>query len=96
MNAHWENIKSCGGLASQLSVRRYEGANLCSQPPVVLYLRGGSFLQPGLEPDGNCPELPVARALAESGAVVVEADYSKRPATSFRWLSTVLTRRSII
>ena len=83
MNAHWENIKSCGGLASQLSVRRYEGAKLCSQPPVVLYLRGGSFLQPGLEPGGNCPELPVARALAESGAVVVEADYSKPSGNEF-------------
>lgn len=83
MNAHWENIKSCGGFASQLSVRRYEGSSLCSQPPVVLYLRGGSFLEPGLEPGGNCPELPVARALAESGAVVVEADYSRPSGNEF-------------
>lgn len=79
MTARWE-ILGCGQAAREpLPARRYQSANLCRTPPVVLYLRGGSFL----ETDADRPELPVAKALAESGAVVVEADYSKPSGNEF-------------
>lgn len=72
MTAQWKNIEISGSAMPPLAVRLYESETASRTPPLVLYLRGGSFL----EQNGRCKELPVARALADSGAVVVEADYS--------------------
>lgn len=79
MTTRWETLGCCQSAKPALPARLYESANLCRNPPVVLYLRGGSFL----EAEAERPELPVARALAESGAVVVEADYSTPSGNEF-------------
>lgn len=79
MTAQWENIASNRPSASPLSVRVYQGADLPKAPPLVLYLRGGAFLDAA--PEAN--ERPVARALADTGAVVVEADYSSPSHNAF-------------
>ncbi len=79
MNTQWHTIESSGAAQPPLSVRVYKGAGENRTPPLVLYLRGGSFLEKG----GQCPELPVARALADNGAVVIEADYSTTSCNEF-------------
>jgi acetyl esterase/lipase len=79
MNTQWHTIESSEKTQSRLSIRVYRGDGENRAPPLVLYLRGGSFLEAG----GQCPELPVARALAESGAVVIEADYSTTSCNEF-------------
>ncbi|CAH0339175.1 alpha/beta hydrolase [Rhizobium sp. CECT 9324] len=79
MKAQWENIALNGPSASPLSVRIYQGASVTKSSPLVLYLRGGAFL--GSELDDR--ERPVARALADTGAFVVEADYSRQSRNAF-------------
>lgn len=53
-----------------VSARVYQGADYTKGPPVVLYFHGGAFQKSGL-----C-ECPAARALAETGAIVVVPDYN--------------------
>ncbi|NTJ43564.1 alpha/beta hydrolase [Agrobacterium larrymoorei] len=79
MQTQWQQIGSGTGPKPPLLVRRYEGAQTMRNPPVVLYLRGGSFL----EERSEYPELPIARALADEGVVVVEANYSKASGNEF-------------
>lgn len=79
MRTQWQQL-GCGKAAKPpLLVRRYESVKTLRNPPVVLYLRGGSFLEEG----SDRPELPVARALAENGVVVVEANYSEASGNEF-------------
>src|SRR5690349_14564679 len=79
MTSQWHTIETGGDTRSPLSVRVYKKETEDRTPPLVLYLRGGSFLEQG----GACPELPVAQALADSGAVVIEADYSTTSCNEF-------------
>lgn len=53
-----------------VSARVYQGADCTSGPPVLLYFGSGAFLHSELT------ECPVARALAETGAIVVVPDYN--------------------
>ncbi len=72
MMAQWENIAFDKSARPAIPMRVYEGPARAKVPPLVLYLRGGAFLDE--RRDEN--ERPVAKALAEAGAVVLEADYS--------------------
>lgn len=72
MTAQWGNIPFDRSAKPPVPMRLYEGKGKCKTPPLVLYLRGGAFLADNREQD----ERPVARALADVGAVVLEADYS--------------------
>lgn len=72
MTTQWENITFDMSAASPVPMRIYEGAKTCKVPPIVLYLRGRAFLN---EDRGEL-ERPIAKALAETGAVVLEADYA--------------------
>ncbi|WP_117192610.1 alpha/beta hydrolase [Rhizobium terrae] len=72
MSVQWENIKFDQVAKPPVPMRLYEGAAKSKAPPLVLYLRGGAFLNEGR----NEPERPIGKALAEAGAVVLEADYS--------------------
>ncbi|MDX3927802.1 MAG: alpha/beta hydrolase [Shinella sp.] len=78
MDSQWANIEFDKTAKRSMSVRVYEGARRSKTPPVILYLHGGAFLDLNQE-----PERPVARALAESGAIVVEADYSTPTQNAF-------------
>lgn len=53
-----------------VSARVYQGADYAKGPPVVLYFHGGAFRQSGLQ------ECPVARCIAQTGAIVVVPDYN--------------------
>ncbi len=79
MDTQWHEIETSGTTCTPLSVRVYSNEGKVRTPPLVLYLRGGSFLAEGAQ----CEELPVAKALAESGAVVIEADYSTGSCNEF-------------
>ncbi|KKX31533.1 alpha/beta hydrolase [Rhizobium sp. LC145] len=79
MAAQWENISLDRSERPPLGVRLYEGPCRGKAPPLVLYLRGGSFLDVEREER----ERPIARALAEAGAVVLEADYSSQSQNAF-------------
>lgn len=62
-----------------LAYRLYDGAGSTRARPLVLYLRGHSF---GARPlaDGDAP---AALAMAEAGAMVVEADYGTPSGNTF-------------
>lgn len=60
------------GASGPVPVRIYRGRSLQKTAPLVLHLHGGMFLGGSLEEGRN-----VATQLAEAGAVVVAADYSK-------------------
>ncbi len=79
MDTRWHEIETSGTTCTPLSVRVYSNEGKVRTPPLVLYLRGGSFLAEGAQRE----ELPVAKALAESGAVVIEADYSTGSCNEF-------------
>ncbi len=72
MSASWENVEFGCAVKPPVPMRIYEGATRCKVPPLVLYLRGGAFL----EEERLSNEGRIARGLADSGAVVLEADYS--------------------
>lgn len=72
MSTHWENIELGKSAKPPIPMRLYESSLKCKAPPLVLYLRGGAFLDDNRDP---C-ERAVAKALADTGAVVLEADYS--------------------
>ena len=65
----WERVEL--DTKRSMPMRLYQPAAKEKAPPLVLYLRGGAFQQD--EPAAR--ETPIAKALAETGAVVVEADY---------------------
>jgi acetyl esterase len=69
METRWERVDF--GAARSMPMRLYEPKAKEKAPPIVLYLRGGSFQQH--EPAAQ--EAPIARGLSETGAMVVEADY---------------------
>lgn len=68
MSAHWQEIALDPSEAT--SVRIYDRGIHAKEPPIVLYLGGGAFQRRAAPTE----EAPVARALAEGGAVVMEAD----------------------
>jgi acetyl esterase/lipase len=72
MSGQWENIAFDRAAKPPVPMRLYEGSATCKVPPLVLYLRGNAFLDQDHKP---C-ERPVAKVLADAGAVVLEADYS--------------------
>lgn len=67
----WQEIDLGVPAKGSMPMRVYEPPVKEKAPALVLYLRGGAFQQD--EPAER--ETPIARALAGSGAVVVEADY---------------------
>ena len=71
MSAHSHKDQVSEVTSSPVSMRLYDGAVTGKIPPVVLYLRGRAFL----DKDRGEVERPIAKAMAESGAVVLEADY---------------------
>ncbi|WP_296081621.1 alpha/beta hydrolase [uncultured Agrobacterium sp.] len=79
MDSRWHTIEMSCTASPPVSVRVYSAEGKVRTPPLVLYLRGGSFLEDKAEP----AELPVAKALASSGAVVIEADYSTGSSNEF-------------
>ncbi len=76
MNGEWKDMDVDGTGRCTMPFRVYDGSAQGKNAPVVLYFGGGAFL----DRERN-DESPVARAFAESGAVVVEADYA-RPSES--------------
>lgn len=79
MNTQWHTMEGSGSKQPSLSVRIYRSESESRSPPLVLYLGGGSFQEQGCQR----LELPVARALADQGAVVIEADYSTLSGNEF-------------
>ncbi|MBS9722121.1 alpha/beta hydrolase [Tianweitania sp. BSSL-BM11] len=71
MSAQTSKNPTSKAIASPVPVRLYDGATSSKVPPVVLYLRGRAFL----DRDRGEAERPIACAMAEMGAVVLEADY---------------------
>ncbi|MCO5732501.1 alpha/beta hydrolase fold domain-containing protein [Rhizobium sp. SSA_523] len=69
----WDTIDAIGAAKPSVPLRRYESAGVKRVPPIVLYLRGRAFL----DRDRGETERPIAKALAQAGAVVLEADYTK-------------------
>jgi acetyl esterase len=60
-------------------LRLYKGATAGKAPPIILYLRGRAFLNR----DRGEAERPIARAMADTGAIVLEADYSAASSNVF-------------
>jgi len=71
MRMPWQSVELEMPARLSMPMRLYEPPVKGKAPPLVLYLRGGAFQQD--EPAER--ETPIARALAGSGAIVVEADY---------------------
>jgi acetyl esterase len=71
MRMEWQDIELEVPSRIAMPMRFYEPPVKGKAPPLVLYFGGGAFQQD--EPAAK--EAPIARALAENGAVVVEADY---------------------
>lgn len=65
--------------AQPMPLRLYAGDPPSKAPPLVLYFGGGSFLARGFRSD----ECPAARAIADAGAVVVEADFGSGADNTF-------------
>lgn len=72
MNSEWRDMEVDGAAERYMPIRIYDSATRTKAPPLVLYFSGGAFL----DRDRN-GESPIARSFANSGAVVVEADYAK-------------------
>lgn len=79
MATEWQDMELDGSAKSPVSVRVYKGTSRERTPPLVLYL-GASAFQSSTRPD---EERPVARALADDGAVVLEADYGGPSGNTF-------------
>ncbi|TCM49735.1 acetyl esterase/lipase [Rhizobium sp. PP-F2F-G48] len=73
MTSAWQTIAISTDPGPGLSVRMYESEAPRKPRPLVLYLHGGAFL----ESDRPDRERTVARAIADTGAVVVEAAYGE-------------------
>lgn len=79
MAAHWENVALARNAAPVMAMRTYKGAARSKSQPLVLYFAGGAFQSEGLSNE----ERPLARMIADSGAVVVEADYASPSHNAF-------------
>ncbi|MET0359629.1 MAG: alpha/beta hydrolase fold domain-containing protein [Pararhizobium sp.] len=73
MNAVWQTIDISAEPAQTLAVRVYKGKTAQRPIPLVLYLHGGAFLGEA-RPEAN---RPIPKAIADTGAVVVEAEYGE-------------------
>jgi acetyl esterase len=73
MALRWETLEIEGPWKVSIPVRVRKGNVSGGTPPVVLYLKGDAFQSPA----GDDAPVPVAEALEEVGAVVVEADYGR-------------------
>jgi acetyl esterase/lipase len=71
MTLQWQEMALEGSGRDSLGMRVYKAPDIAKATALVLYLHGGSFLASGRP----VAERPIARGLADSGAVVVEADY---------------------
>lgn len=79
MKAEWQDMELEGAAGGPVPVRVYKGASRERTPPLVLYL-GASAFESDTRPEA---ERPVARALADQGAVVLEADYGGPSGNTF-------------
>lgn len=70
MERQWQNPED-GERSFPLPYRVYEGKADLRPQPLVLYLRGHAFI----DQERAVADSPVALALADAGALVVEADY---------------------
>lgn len=73
MNTTWQTIDISAEVGPTLSARVYDGRPARKPVPLVVYFHGGAFLNEE-RPEA---ERPVPRAIADSGAVVVEAEYGE-------------------
>ena len=97
MTLQWQNIAFDRSATPPVPMRLYEGTKPGKVPPIVLYLRGRAFL----DEDRGETERPIAKALAETGAIVLEADYAgvssntfpKAMEVAFEALTCLSTRR---
>lgn len=78
MGQVWQDIEVDSAAKRSLPFRVYQPEAQSKAPPLVLYFAGGAF-----QPTDRAAERPVARAFADSGAVVVEADYSTPSLNAF-------------
>lgn len=78
MTAHWKDVVLDGIAEGPVTVKVCHGDVDKKTAPLVLYLHGGAFLDRG--EDG---ELPVARCLADAGAIVVTPDGSAPDRSAF-------------
>ncbi|WP_307235069.1 alpha/beta hydrolase fold domain-containing protein [Pararhizobium capsulatum] len=72
MGSEWKDMEVDGATKRSMPFRIYDGSMQGKKSPVVLYFGGGSFL----DKDRN-EESPIARVFANSGALVIEADYAQ-------------------
>ncbi|WP_245292555.1 alpha/beta hydrolase [Rhizobium sp. 9140] len=73
MNAPWHTIDIATEVGQTLGARVYKGKHSQKPLPLVLYFHGGAFLG-GERPE---TERPIPRVIADTGAVVVEAEYGE-------------------
>lgn len=73
MNTAWQTIDISEEVGPPLSARIYKCGHAAKPVPLVVYFHGGAFLS-AKRPEA---ERPVPRAIADSGAVVVEAEYGE-------------------
>lgn len=71
MVSEWRDMEVDGRAHRSMPIRIYDGPERGKTPPLVLYFGGGAFLA-----RDRSRESPVARCLADAGAIVVEADYA--------------------
>lgn len=71
MGSEWKEMEVDGANRRSMPFRIYDGSSESKKAPVVLYFGGGAFLD-----KGRNEESPIARVFANSGAVVIEADYA--------------------
>lgn len=74
----WQDIEVDSAAKRSLPFRVYQPEEQSKTPPLVLYFAGGAF-----QATDHKAERPIARAFADSGAVVVEADYSTPSLNAF-------------
>ncbi|KQV38364.1 MULTISPECIES: alpha/beta hydrolase [unclassified Rhizobium] len=72
MSSEWKEMEVDGATHRTMPIRIYDGSKEARKAPVVLYFGCGSFLDKSRD-----EESPIARVFANSGAVVIEADYSQ-------------------
>lgn len=78
MVSEWRDMEVDGRAHRTMPIRLYDAPTRGKSPPLVLYFRGGAFL----ERDRN-GESPIAKCFAGAGAVVVEADYATPSDSAF-------------
>ncbi|SFB43656.1 Acetyl esterase/lipase [Rhizobium sp. NFR07] len=73
MALRWETLEIDGPWKAAIPVRIHRAHVQDAKPPVVLYLKGDAFQDPGQ----GVTQSPVVQAFEDAGAVVVEADYGR-------------------